>query len=103
MRAYFTDGVAVSDVDALLGLAKDLGVVTPEAAFEDETWAARVRGDEDIARRSGITGVPFFVVDETYAVSGAQPTKVFVALLNHLNGAAQSAGICDADGCDPPG
>jgi predicted DsbA family dithiol-disulfide isomerase len=40
-----------------------------------------VRADEDRARRHGITGVPFFVVDATYGASGAQPADALLRLL----------------------
>jgi predicted DsbA family dithiol-disulfide isomerase len=48
----------------------------------DQTYAAAVRQDQQIASQIGISGVPFFVIDMKYGISGAQPTNVFVEALN---------------------
>jgi predicted DsbA family dithiol-disulfide isomerase len=77
MRAYFTEGVAIGDRDALTGLATELGLELPEG----DEYADAVRADEELAQRIGIQGVPYFVLDRRYGVSGAQPAELLVQAL----------------------
>jgi predicted DsbA family dithiol-disulfide isomerase len=83
MRATFTDGLAIADKETLVGLAADVGIPADEAreSLDGDAYADAVRDDEDQAARYGITGVPFYVANGKYAVSGAQPTEVFGQLL----------------------
>ncbi len=81
MRAYFTEGEAIGDRDTLVRLAGEVGV-DGEAALTDEKYADAVREDEDLARRIGIQGVPYFVLDRRYGVSGAQPAELLLQALN---------------------
>lgn len=84
MSAYFTEGKAISDTDTLISLAEDVGIDADAArrTLIDQTYAAAVRQDQQIASQIGISGVPFFVIDMKYGISGAQPTSVFVDALN---------------------
>src|ERR1051325_5748205 len=79
-RAYFTERRSVFDPASLVELAADAGVAADEAAatLREKRYADAVTTDIDIARRLGVTGVPFFVFDERYGVSGAQPQDVFL-------------------------
>jgi predicted DsbA family dithiol-disulfide isomerase len=86
MRAYFTEGVPIGDRDALIGLGEELGL-DARAALESDAYADNVREDEALARRIGIQGVPFFVLDRRYGLSGAQPPEV---ILQALEQAAQA-------------
>ncbi len=83
MRAYFTEGARIGDRDALLGLALDVGLDRDESAavLDGSAYTAEVEADIALARSFGVTGVPFFVFDRTYAVSGAQETAVFSQVL----------------------
>jgi predicted DsbA family dithiol-disulfide isomerase len=81
MRAYFTDGVPIGDREALIGLGEELGLEDARAALESDDYADAVREDEVLARRIGIQGVPFFVLNRRYGVSGAQPADVLVQAL----------------------
>lgn len=78
MKGYFTDGVLVSDREALVKLASEVGLSAEDAraALEDPRWAAVVRGDQERAQYLGISGVPFFVFEGKFAVSGAQSASV---------------------------
>lgn len=78
-RAYFTEGRPVFDQADLTGLAADSGLDPAEAkaALADGSYADAVRADEQQAAELGISGVPFFVLDGRYAVSGAQPAGTF--------------------------
>lgn len=83
-RAYFTEGRNVDDIDTLLALASELGISADDArtALTSDTTAYDVQRDIAEARSLGITGVPFFVIDRAYGVSGAQEVAVFEQALN---------------------
>ncbi|MCB7136082.1 DsbA family oxidoreductase [Cellulosimicrobium marinum] len=83
LKAYFEEGAHVGRLDVLADLAAEVGLDRDEtvAVLEDGRYADAVRADVDQARAYGITGVPFFVVDGRYGVSGAQDPAVFVQVL----------------------
>jgi predicted DsbA family dithiol-disulfide isomerase len=80
MRAYFTEGVAIGDRAALVELATEIGLDAKET-LDSDAYADAVREDEHLAQRIGIQGVPFFVLDRRYGVSGAQPAEILVQAL----------------------
>jgi len=82
-RAYFSEQLSLFDRESLATLAGEAGLDTREArqALEDGAFADAVANDLNDAKQLGVTGVPFFVVDSRYAVSGAQPAEVFGQLL----------------------
>jgi predicted DsbA family dithiol-disulfide isomerase len=82
-RAYFTDQQSLFDRASLVTLAGEAGLDENIArqALEDGRFADAVAKDLNDARQLGVTGVPFFVVDNRYAVSGAQAAEVFSQLL----------------------
>ena len=88
LRATFTDGEPIGDHGALLRLAVEAGLPQDEAAsvLESDTYAAEVRADERLALEFGITAVPFFVVDRTFGVPGAQPPDVILGALERAWG-----------------
>jgi predicted DsbA family dithiol-disulfide isomerase len=79
MKAYFADGVAIGDRAALVTLAPELGLDADavSAMLESDDYGNHVRSDEATAKMLNITGVPFFVLDRRYGVSGAQPVETF--------------------------
>jgi predicted DsbA family dithiol-disulfide isomerase len=83
LRAYFTDGEPIGDRDALVRLAAEVGLDAAEAArvLDSDAYLGEVRADQAEARALGITGVPFFVLDRAYGVSGAQPADVLLEAL----------------------
>ena len=85
MRARFTEGRLISDREFLVSAATEVGLDADEVAamLASDRFAEQVREDEATARRFGITGVPMFVVDRTYAASGAQPAEQLLGLLRH--------------------
>jgi predicted DsbA family dithiol-disulfide isomerase len=83
LRAYFTEGRAVSDPATLTELATEVGLDPDRVAavLEGDEFADEVRADETRAMELGSTGVPFFVFDERLGVPGAQPPDVLLRLL----------------------
>ena len=107
-RAYYTEGQHIGDLETLVQLAAELGLPAAEArqALTAQTYAPAVRHDEYQARQIGVRGVPYFVFDDKYVVSGAQPGEVFAEVLQtvwqerQLGASAVAQGAaCDADGC----
>jgi predicted DsbA family dithiol-disulfide isomerase len=104
-KAYFTDGLVISDHDTLVQLAVEVGLDMDETRqmLESDAFASAVRADGRQAQALGSNGVPFFVFDEKYAVSGAQPVELFLTALKNtwadllpvmkLVGADQDAGV----------
>jgi predicted DsbA family dithiol-disulfide isomerase len=113
LRATFTEGLATADKPTLVRLATEVGLPAARAAavLDGDAYADAVRADERQAARYGITGVPFFVADGKYAVSGAQPPEVLLQLLRRAyDDASQltpvavatdgnSEASCDGDSC----
>jgi protein disulfide-isomerase len=82
-RAYFTEGKNFADHDTLMALGRQIGLSEADvkAALTDEKYAALVRADIRSADEMKINGVPFFVFDGKYTVSGAQPPEMFLKAL----------------------
>jgi predicted DsbA family dithiol-disulfide isomerase len=83
LAAYFNEGRSVGDLDTLAELAAEVGLDADEvgATLHSDRYAADVRGDEARASSLGASGVPFFVIDETYGVSGAQGAEVILQVM----------------------
>jgi predicted DsbA family dithiol-disulfide isomerase len=110
MLATFTEGEPVGDAETLVRLVAEVGLDADEAreVLQSGRYADEVRADERDAQRFGISGVPFFVVDRTYGVSGAQPADVLLQVLDkawedsrpvQLVPAGGAAPGCDGDSC----
>ena len=86
MAAYFVEGRHVGRVDELVELAAEVGLDADAArdALESERHLADVRADQAQAREFGINGVPFFVIDGKYGVSGAQPAEAFTQVARQV-------------------
>ncbi|HEV7980598.1 DsbA family oxidoreductase [Amycolatopsis sp.] len=82
-RAHFTEKRSIFTHDSLVELAVDAGLDGDEArsVLESGTYAEAVAADGAEARALGANGVPFFVIDNRYGVSGAQPQEVFAKAL----------------------
>jgi predicted DsbA family dithiol-disulfide isomerase len=78
-RSYFTEGRHLADRAFLLQVARESGLDERlfGNALKDDEWGPEVRADEREAARLGVSGVPFFVFDRRFAVSGAQPQGTF--------------------------
>ncbi|MFT4259062.1 DsbA family oxidoreductase [Microbacterium sp.] len=86
MSAYFTEGRHIGRVDDLVELASEVGLDADETrkALESDLYLPAVRQDQAQARAYGIQGVPFFVIDGQYGISGAQPPAAFENVLRDL-------------------
>lgn len=86
MSAYFTEGRHVGRIDDLVALAVEIGLDADETrrALETDHYLPAVRQDQEQARAYGIQGVPFFVIDGQYGISGAQPAEAFENVLRDL-------------------
>jgi predicted DsbA family dithiol-disulfide isomerase len=82
-RAYFTEQDSIFDHDALTRLAVEAGLDPAEVAevLASDRYRDHVETDEAMARSIGATGVPLFVVDRRYGISGAQPAETITDVL----------------------
>ena len=114
-RAYFTDGKDISDNNTLLQLGIDIGLSAVETGelLNSDAYAADVHADVVKAQMLGVNGVPFFVINDKYGISGAQPKELFgealekawteqakpsIVTLNSKNNES-----CTGDGCEIAG
>lgn len=99
-RAHFTELRSIFETGSLVDLAAEAGLDATEArtVLEGDAYLDRVRGDEAVARSLGISGVPFFVVDGTFGVSGAQPVEAFEGALAQAWGASHPLQTVSAGG-----
>jgi predicted DsbA family dithiol-disulfide isomerase len=81
-RAYFGEGLLVSDHHQLNALADEVGVTDAALLWETEAFASDVRADEYSAHELGIAGVPAFLVDNKFMVMGAQGVDKIVDVLD---------------------
>ncbi len=81
--AYFTEGEAMGDHETLMRLAAGVGLDAAAVGhmLASDAFASDVRDDEQRARDFGISGVPFFAIDEKYGISGAQPASAMLGAL----------------------
>ncbi|WBQ07195.1 DsbA family oxidoreductase [Kribbella sp. CA-293567] len=79
LKAYFTEGLPVGDHATLTRLAVETGLPADQVSdvLAGTTYADDVAADQAQALAYGANGVPFFVIDQKYGVSGAQPVEVF--------------------------
>ena len=112
LHAYFTENKQMSDHKVLTDIAIEIGLDKLEVEDilkgEELKFAEDVRNDEYEASRLGIHAVPFFVINEKYSISGAQPQEVFEQAIekalkeekievDNLGGM-----VCNSDGCSIP-
>jgi predicted DsbA family dithiol-disulfide isomerase len=111
LKAHFTDGLHVGDPSTLADLAAEVGLDREEVTqmlADENKFASEVRADEQEAGRLGVRGVPFFVINRKYAISGAQPTELFLETLQKawdeenplsvVDGTAEGS-VCTDEGC----
>ncbi|MCC2547272.1 DsbA family oxidoreductase [Hymenobacter sp. BT175] len=106
--AYYTEGQNLGDLETLVRLGAEIGLDEAETrtALSNGTYAEAVRHDEYQARQINVRGVPFFVFNDKYAVSGAQPSELFQEVLGKvweetkpLQHVATDGPACGPEGC----
>lgn len=92
LKAYFLEGQAIGQTDVLLALVKEVGLSVERAqqVIDTDDFIVEVQQDITAAQNLGVRGVPFFVVDNKYGISGAQPQEVFEQTIEK---AAQELGL----------
>lgn len=108
-KAHFLNGENVGNLDVLSNLAEKLGINKDEAlrTLSSEEFEYKVNQDILEGRNNGVSGVPFFILNGKYAISGAQPSQVFEEALTQtynetvkpFKSSTDSDLSCDADGC----
>ncbi|WP_254407489.1 DsbA family oxidoreductase [Streptomyces sp. GMY02] len=93
MRAHLVEGELVDDVETLVRLGTDVGVPADKVrqVLTGDAFAADVREDIREAQALGVTGVPFFVLNRAYGVSGAQPVDNLLSALRTADAASSPA------------
>lgn len=106
-HAYFIDGKNVADHEVLVNIAEELGLDTDQAQYvlNSDSFDYEVKQDILEARNIGVTGVPFFLLNDKYTISGAQPIDLFMEALTqtynetNTNNSAEGES-CTIDGCE---
>jgi predicted DsbA family dithiol-disulfide isomerase len=112
-KAYLTDGKNINDLNTLAELGLEVGLKSEEIkqVLYSDAFANEVKEDIREANSIGVQGVPFFVFDAKYAISGAQPATTFLQTLEKVWEEGQFASkitrleskdgdCCGFDGCD---
>ncbi len=107
MIAYFTNGEVVSDNETLVSIGTKHGIPTEkiEEMLAGNGFAGNVHADIEDARQLGIQGVPFFVFNGKYAVSGAQSCETFADVIAKVAAEEKPLKVIasDGDSCDIDG
>jgi len=108
-KAYFTDGKNTDDINTLIELGTAIGLNAAEVkqTLESDAYAGEVKEDIIEAQRLGVRGVPFFVLDRKYGISGAQAVPVFEETIEKAFTEWQlenpKLNIIEGDSCGPDG
>lgn len=106
-KAYYTEGKNVGEIETLVQLGEELGLDGEEVRkmLESDKYTHAVQQDQSEAQQLGARGVPFFVFNNKYAVSGAQPPELFTQVLDKVweeempqGIAGEGTGFCTLDG-----
>jgi predicted DsbA family dithiol-disulfide isomerase len=89
-RGYFEEGADIGSLSALARLVEPVGLDTVRFLLSEE-GVEEVKAEESAGHRLGIRAVPYFLMNQTYAVSGAQPVEVFVKVIEKMQ--AQQEGL----------
>ncbi len=101
-HACFIDGKNVADHEVLVNIAEELGLDTDQAQYvlNSDSFDYEVKQDFLEARNIGVSGVPFFLLNDKYTLSGAQPVDLFVeALTQTYNETIKSDKTVEGDSC----
>ncbi|OQP54561.1 hypothetical protein A4H97_21570 [Niastella yeongjuensis] len=83
-NAYFVEGLDIADAETLIQLSSEIGLdkteirdILPTDRYKNDLKSSRMSGE-----RIGISGTPFFIINNKYAISGVKPKEVFIDVLN---------------------
>ena len=98
-KAYFTDGIDLSQDKNLLDVAVNAGLdrADAERALSDETSLVQVTLAEQEMYKLGISGVPYYIINNKYGVSGAQSSETFMKTFLDIGMQITEADACDVD------
>lgn len=107
-KRVFEDNVFLADHGVLIEIGESVGLGEDDIrkVLGSDKYADKVRKDEETARSMGVGGVPFFVFDNKYSLSGAQPEAVFKKALEKVIEESkpvdlgEASGLCGIDGCE---
>ena len=105
-RAYFTEGANIADRSTLVKLGEAIGLSAHEIedVLDNGTYRQEVQRDIQEAQQLGVRGVPFFVINRRYGISGAQPAKVFLKALTQAHQErAEASATSEGDACEVNG
>lgn len=109
--AYFTESKHIGDPQTLVQLAVEVGLDAEEVSkmLKGEEYTKEVREDEQEAANLGVRGVPFFVINRKYGLSGAQASEIFLEALEKawqeespITLINSEGVVCDDTGCEIP-
>ena len=107
MHAYFTEGKNIDDLSTLIELGKEVGLDSEDlkVKLENNAYSGEVIEDINEAQKLGIRGVPFFVFDRKFGISGAQDVAVFLQTLEKAfsewkNTNPESFEVIDGNSCE---
>lgn len=82
-QAYFTDGIDMANIDSLKVIGLKIGLADSDLnrILHSDEYSYDVSQDIQEGQNLGLRGVPFFVIDRKYGISGAQPVEIFVETL----------------------
>lgn len=107
-KAHFIDAKNIGLKDTLVELARKVGLDNVDEVLNSDIYSSDVVLDIKEAKDIGVRGVPFFVINRKYAISGAQPLNVFQDSLKQIYAEEKSSlktfgdddGTCTDDGCE---
>jgi predicted DsbA family dithiol-disulfide isomerase len=85
-QAYFEEGRDIGNVEVLLEIATEAGIDAESLAerLRAKDGLEQVEDDLEFASKVGITGVPFFIINDKYALTGAQPSSTILQALEQV-------------------
>jgi predicted DsbA family dithiol-disulfide isomerase len=100
-KAYFTEGVDLSKTENLIAIAIQAGLDKEKAELllQGDTGIAEIEMTERQLQQSGVTGVPFYIVNNKYGISGAQPSESFIKAFEEITSenVPASGKACDVE------